>query len=189
MQAVSKRTKPRAWLDAISEITGVYRLVALRHRCIIALSAKVKSPSRLMLGRGVRVQSGSIVHCGGKAWSDFLGYVRLGSGVAIGPYSILYGAGGIELGDYVHLGPGVQLMSQAGKHDAKRLGPNPTYNFAPIRIGAGSWIGAGAVILGGTTLGRCVNVAPNSVVSGEVPDYAVVVGNPARVLMKNEVIK
>jgi len=182
-----KQTKLRALRDAVSELTGAYRIGALlRGRGVIAWSARVKSPSRLTLGRGVSVQLGSIVHCGGKPWSEFEGHVRLGDGVAIGPYCILYGAGGIELCDYVHLGPGVKLMAQAGRHDAKRLGPDPTYNFAPIRIGAGSWIGAGAVILGGATLGRCVNVAPNSVVVGEVPDYAVVVGNPARVVMKNE---
>lgn len=80
-------------------------------------------------------------------------------------------------------------MSQAGCHDAKRLGRHPTYNLAPIRIGTGSWIGSGATILGGATLGCCVNVGPNSVVAGDVPDYAVVVGNPARVVMKNEALK
>ena len=189
MQAMFKQSNSRALRDAASELTGAYRISALlRGRGVIAWSARVKSPSRLTLGRGVSIQLGSIVHCGGKAWSEFNGYVRLGNGVAIGPYCILYGAGGIELGNFVHLGPGVKLMSQAGRHDAKRLSSDPTYNFAPIRIGAGSWIGAGAVIHGGATLGRCVNVAPNSVVAGEVPDYAVVVGNPGRVLMKNEAI-
>lgn len=178
-----------ALLDVVSEISGAYRLAALWRHSLIALTAKVKSPSRLRLGRRVSVQKGSILHCGGKAWSDGLGYVRLGNGVAIGPYCILYGAGGIDIEENVHFGPGVKLMSQAGRHDAKRLGPDPTYNLAPIRIGAGSWVGAGAVILGGSTLGRCVNVAPNSVVAGVVPDYAVVAGNPGRVVMKNEVLK
>lgn len=189
MQKIGKRTKMHALFDAVSEMTGAYRLAALGRRSIIALTAKVKTPSRLHLGTGVSVQRGSIVHCGGKTWSGGQGHVRLCDGVAIGPYCILYGAGGIDVDEHVHFGPGVKLMSQSGQHDAKRLGPDPTYNLAPIRIGAGSWIGAGAVILGGTTLGRCVNVAPNSVVAGSVPDYAVVVGNPGRVVMKNEVLK
>lgn len=189
MQGAVVQTKRPAFLEVLFEISGAYRLAALRHKAAIAWSAKVKTPSRLTLGRHVTVQAGAVVHCGGKAWSDFNGYVRLGNGVVVGRNCILYGAGGIELGDYVHLGPGVHLISQAGKHDANRLGPNPTFTFASIRIGAGSWIGAGAVVLGGSTLGCCVNVAPNSVVSGDVPDYAVVVGNPARVLMKNEVIR
>ncbi|MBS0457414.1 MAG: acyltransferase [Proteobacteria bacterium] len=185
---VGQHTRP-LFLEVLSEVTGAYRLAALRHKASIAWSAKVKTPSRLTLGHHVTIQAGAVIHCGGKAWSDFNGYVRLGNGVVVGRYCVLYGAGGIELGDFVHLGPGSQLISQSGRHDAKRLGSDPTFHFAPILIGAGSWIGAGAVVLGGSTLGCCVNVAPNSVVAGNVPDYAVVVGNPARVLMKNEVIR
>ncbi len=52
----------------------------------------------------------------------------------------------------------------------------------PIRIGSGSWIGHGAIILGGTTLGRHVVVAAGSVVRGHVEDYAVIGGVPAKVL-------
>lgn len=170
------------------EISGAYRLFALVSGSVIAWSAQVKTPSRLRMGSGSTIQRGAIVHCGGKAWCDYGGYVRLGRGVVVGPYSMVYGAAGIELDDFVHLGPGVKLMSQSGRHDSRRLGPHPGYNFAPIRIGSGSWIGAGAVILGGTRIGSCVNVSPNSVVTGDIPDYAVVVGNPSRVVMKNEAI-
>lgn len=52
----------------------------------------------------------------------------------------------------------------------------------PVRIGAGSWIGHGAVILPGTTIGEHVVVAAGSVVRGHVEDHAVVGGVPARVL-------
>ncbi len=58
-----------------------------------------------------------------------------------------------------------------------QLGPHE-----PVRIGAGSWVGHGAVILPGTTIGRHVVVAAGSVVKGDVPDNAVVAGVPARVL-------
>jgi acetyltransferase-like isoleucine patch superfamily enzyme len=52
----------------------------------------------------------------------------------------------------------------------------------PVRVGAGSWIGHGAMILPGTTIGRNVVVAAGSVVRGEVPDHAVVGGVPAKLL-------
>jgi acetyltransferase-like isoleucine patch superfamily enzyme len=189
MRTTGKRSNWRSFIDAVSELTGAYRIVALRRHCVIGLSAQVKTPSRLWMGRSVSIQSGAIVHCGGKDWSDFQGYVRIGTGVAIGPNCVLYGAGGIELGDYVHLGPGAKLMSQSGRHDGNRLTANPTFQLAPIHVGAGSWIGAGAVILGGSRLGECVSVAPNSVVSGEVPSNAIVVGNPARVILINETLR
>ncbi len=56
----------------------------------------------------------------------------------------------------------------------------------PVSIGAGSWIGHGAIILPGTTIGRNVVVAAGSVVRGVVEDRAVVGGAPARVLRRFE---
>jgi acetyltransferase-like isoleucine patch superfamily enzyme len=55
---------------------------------------------------------------------------------------------------------------------------------APVRIGAGSWIGSGAVVLPGSDIGRHVVVAANAVVRGAVPDYSVVAGVPARVVKR-----
>ena len=55
-----------------------------------------------------------------------------------------------------------------------------------MAIGAGSWLGARAVILPGTTLGRNVVVAAGSVVRGDVPDHAVVAGVPAKVVRRFE---
>lgn len=63
----------------------------------------------------------------------------------------------------------------------RQLGPHQ-----PVRIGAGSWIGHGAIILPGTTIGRNVVVAAGSVVRGTVDDHAVVGGTPARVLRRYE---
>ena len=55
-------------------------------------------------------------------------------------------------------------------------------HFAPVRIGAGSDIGVGAILLPGITLGKGVQVGAGAVVTRDVPDYAIVAGNPARVL-------
>jgi acetyltransferase-like isoleucine patch superfamily enzyme len=52
----------------------------------------------------------------------------------------------------------------------------------PVRIGAGSWLGHGTVVLPGTTIGRHVVIGANSVVRGEIPPYTVAAGNPALVL-------
>jgi acetyltransferase-like isoleucine patch superfamily enzyme len=51
-----------------------------------------------------------------------------------------------------------------------------------VRIGDGSWLGYGTVVLPGTTIGRHVVIGANSVVRGEIPDFCVAAGNPARVI-------
>src|SRR5688572_33032818 len=84
-------------VDLLSETTGAFRIAALMKHGVIALSARVKSPSRLMLGRNVAIQRGAVLHCGGKAWSGYRGHVRLSDGTKIGPYCVIYGAGVVEL--------------------------------------------------------------------------------------------
>ncbi len=54
----------------------------------------------------------------------------------------------------------------------------------PVSIGDGCWLGHGSTILPGTRLGRHVVVAAGAVVSGEVPDFSVVAGVPARVIRR-----
>lgn len=178
-------TSPRLmWMiDRVLEFTKGYRLIMRLRGVTLESQVTIKTPSRLRYGKGTTLQRGTIIHCGGRAWSNGQGHVDLGNHVVVGPGCMIYGAGGITLGDYVHLGPGVKLMSQAGEHGPSRLSPYPDYRLAPISVGQGGWIGAGAVVLAGSKLGICVTVAPNSVVSGTVPDFAVVVGNPCRVAL------
>ncbi len=176
----------RRLLDQAAQRSGSWRLRELIRGNVVSLSARVTSPSRLSLGRGVVLQRGVVIHAGGKGWCDYAGYLRIGDGSVVGPYSVLYGAGGIDIGDYVHLGPGVKVMSQAGRHDIARLSGHPTIKLGAIGIGAGSWVGAGAVILGGVRVGCCATIGPNAVVQSDVPDYSVVAGNPARIVFRHE---
>lgn len=57
-----------------------------------------------------------------------------------------------------------------------------TPNERAVSIGSGSWLGANAVILPGTTLGRNTVVAAGAVVRGTFPDHVVLGGVPAKVL-------
>lgn len=171
--------------DICSEMLGLYRINAWVRGCRFSISAKVKSPSLMELGRGTVVQSGAILHCGGKEWCNRSGIIQIGDYVNIGPYCIIYGSGGVLIEDYTHLGPNVKIISQGGLHNSNRLRKVPDFRLAPISIGAGSWIGAGTVIVAGATVGRCATIAPNSVVTGSVPDYCVAGGNPLRVFFRN----
>ncbi|MBW3630989.1 MAG: hypothetical protein KY464_17080, partial [Gemmatimonadetes bacterium] len=55
----------------------------------------------------------------------------------------------------------------------------------PVRIGAGSWIGAAVIVLPGSDIGRHVTVAAGSVVRGSLPDNCVAAGSPAKVVRQH----
>ncbi|MFB9312975.1 acyltransferase [Nocardioides plantarum] len=109
----------------------------------------------------------------------------IGDRCVIGARSTLTAHESIELGDDVWLGQDVFVCDAShGYQDpatpiGRQMGPH-----APVRIGAGTWIGHGAIVLPGTTIGRHVVVAAGSVVRGTVEDHAVVGGSPARVLRR-----
>jgi acetyltransferase-like isoleucine patch superfamily enzyme len=107
--------------------------------------------------------------------------VRIGDGCVIGRDSNIVGHESIVLEDHVWTGPSVYISDQNHSYDDPGLPIGKQWpRNAPVRIGAGSWIGTGAVILPGADIGRNVVVAANSVVRGHVPDHSVVAGAPAK---------
>ncbi|MFJ1707710.1 acyltransferase [Kitasatospora sp. NPDC088346] len=109
--------------------------------------------------------------------------VRIGGGCVIGRGSHLVGHQSIVLGDNVWTGPGVYITDQAHEYRDTELPIGKQWpRNEPVEIGAGSWIGTGAVILPGARIGRNVVVAANAVVRGEIPDHSVVAGAPAKVV-------
>jgi len=76
------------------------------------------------------------------------------------------------------LGPGVIVLA----HDASMQRHVRRTLIAPVVIGRRAFIGAGAIILPGSTIGDNSIVGAGAVVSGDVPPGSVVVGNPARII-------
>jgi acetyltransferase-like isoleucine patch superfamily enzyme len=94
----------------------------------------------------------------------------------------------VEIGDDVWTGPYVYITDQNhGYEDPDTpIGTQFPVN-RPVRIGSGSWLGAGAIVLPGASIGRNVVVAAGSVVRGTVPDHCVVAGVPARIVREHTV--
>lgn len=101
----------------------------------------------------------------------------------------------VVLGDRVTVKCGVQLWDGLRVADDVFVGPNvsfandpfprskqPPERFSVTCIGAGASIGAGATVLPGVTVGRGAMVGAGAVVTRSIPAYAIVVGNPARIV-------
>ena len=90
---------------------------------------------------------------------------------------LIMGRGGVTIEDNVMVAANAKLISN--NHDPyDRI----VLLCKPVLIKEGAWIGAAATILPGVTVGKYAIVGADSVVTKNVPDYAVVVGNPAKVV-------
>jgi len=109
----------------------------------------------------------------------------IGDRCVIGARSSLTALDSIVIGDDVWFGQDVLVTDSGhGYQDPDLPIGVQLAAHEPISIGSGSWIGHGAIILGGTELGRNVAVAAGSVVRGTFEDHAVIGGVPARVLRR-----
>jgi len=111
--------------------------------------------------------------------------VRIGDRCLLGRGSAVVGHLSIEIDDDVWTGHNVYITDQNhGYEDLDLPISRQAMPERPVRIGAGSWLGHGTVVLPGATIGRHVVIGANSVVRGEIPPYCVAAGNPAQVVKR-----
>lgn len=124
--------------------------------------------------------------CAGMAPGHDLGpepVLRVGDRCVIGRGSHIVAHHSIEIGDDVFTGPYVYVTDQNHSYADVDVPVGRQWPVnSSVRIGSGTWLGTGAIVLPGAVIGRNVVVAAGAVVRGVVPDYAVVGGVPARVL-------
>lgn len=99
----------------------------------------------------------------------------MGDRVFINSNLLAMARGGITIENDVQIAANVQLLSN--NHDPY---DRQVLTCKPVLIREGAWIGAGATILPGVTVGRYAIVGAASVVTHDVGDYEVVVGSPAK---------
>ena len=87
----------------------------------------------------------------------------------------------IYVGDYCQIGPNV-VLATAGHPICPELRERAYQYNAPIRIGRNCWLGANVVVVPGVTIGDNVVVGAGSVVTRDLPDNVVAVGNPCKIL-------
>ncbi len=106
--------------------------------------------------------------------------IRIGRNVFINQNCTFYDLGGLEIADDVMIAPNVSLLTSSHPLDPKAR--RSVTIGKPIRIERGVWIAAGAIVIGGVTIGENAVIAAGSVVTKDVPPNMLVAGNPARVV-------
>jgi acetyltransferase-like isoleucine patch superfamily enzyme len=160
--------------------TGAFALADFRAvgpDCVFETGVLVFHPENVSLGRNVYVGHQAILK----------GYHRnelcIGDESWIGQQAFMHAAGGIRIGARVGIGPGVKILTsqhrEAGREIPVLFSPIDT---APVVIEDDADIGIGAIILPGVHIAAGAIIGAGSVVTKDVPAYAVVAGVPARVL-------
>ena len=158
-----------------AELAATHRWLA---RYNAALEASASERRELLLERFAHVGEGAVIrppfHC------DYGFNIRLGAGVFLNFNCVILDVVEVTIGDRTQIGPGVQIL--AADHPRDAAGRASGLEFGrPVRIGRNVWIGAGAIILPGVSIGDDALIGAGSVVTRDVPPGATAFGNPARV--------
>jgi len=108
--------------------------------------------------------------------------VSLGRGVYIGPYCVI---GRCRIGDRTQIASQVQILSGQRQHvrdETGRISGSEAGTFEAVEIGPDCWIGASAIIM--AAVGAGTTIGAGAVVVNDIPGGVVAVGNPARVVRK-----
>jgi acetyltransferase-like isoleucine patch superfamily enzyme len=146
---------------------------------VVEDGVRIFHPENVEIGDNVYIGHDVIIH------GYHNGRVAIGDGSWIGPRSYLHGAGGIEIGKEVGIGPYVKVLTS--EHGASGVG-EPIIRgplvFGRVLIEDGCDIGIGAIILPGVKIGKLSQIGAGAVVTKDVPELSVASGVPARVVRK-----
>lgn len=135
-----------------------------------------KRAEKLGFGKGTSIYDSSLV----------FGNASVGDNCWIGPFTIIDGSGGLEIGSFCTISVGVHIYSHDNVKQTLSSGKNPI-DREKVSIGNNVYIGPNAIITKGVTIGNSCVIAANAFVNNDVSDNSIVVGQPA--VKKGEVVE
>jgi acetyltransferase-like isoleucine patch superfamily enzyme len=129
---------------------------------------------KIILGEGTIIHRGAIL-------KSYRGSVTLGKNVSVNPYSILYGHGGLTIGNDVRIAAHAVIIPANHVYEGRAT---PIYKMGETRIGItiedDVWIAAGVKVLDDTHIAKGCVIGANAVIKGKTDEYGIYVGIPAK---------
>lgn len=173
------------------EATELEQGVQLAHQAALAATGKVTFGERCFVSPLAgfvpdAVSLGDLSYIAGYAYVT--GEITTGHHCTINPYTVVRGM--VTLGDGVRIGAHASVLGfNHNSEDVTRPIWQQGVSAKGIVIGDDVWIGSGAIVLDGVMIGSHCIIAAGAVVTKDVPEYAIVGGNPARVIRDRRVSK
>ncbi len=173
------RLRMRLWTCFYTPFLGT-----IGHGTRIQKVSFLRNPHRIFLGERVVIGHHARIEAftshGGETYTPT---ITIGDETTIEPYSHLGAASEITIGRSVLIASHVYITDHDHTFDDldRYVGSQPL-QVAPVRIGDFAWLGENVMALKGVTIGHHAIIGANSVVTRDIPPYAVAVGSPARVI-------
>lgn len=150
--------------------------------CIIGANTAVnlgfyqRKHGKIKINSKTQISQGVILDCWG-------GDITISENVFIGPYTVIYGHGGVMIGKDTLISMHCRILSSNHTIPDKNCRIRSKADILlPVTIGEDVWLGAGATVLGGVTVGDGCVVGAGAVVNKDLPPYSVAIGVPAKVV-------
>jgi acetyltransferase-like isoleucine patch superfamily enzyme len=168
-----------------SALNIVYHALRFAFRPIMAHPTSMISPDSkiaIINGGSIRIGRRSRIH----PYSMLLTYkgnIEIGDNCSVNPFTILYGEGGLRIGNGVRIAAHTVIIPS--NHNFKDISIpifRQGHTQKGVRIADDVWIGTHCTILDGVEIGTGCVIGAGSVVTKSIPDHSVVAGVPARIL-------
>lgn len=181
VKVLPKRNQGGGWVSLRARIHGSPRQVYVEKGSFVQEYASLACKGS---GTKIEIGSGTFINPYAKL-NTTGGFIKIGKDCCIHSFCVLYGAGGLTIGDHVRMATHAIVVGGNHGFDNPDLPLHEQEGTAKgIAIGDDVWIGAGAIILDGVTIGAHSVIGAGSVVTKDIPAESVAMGVPAKVTRK-----
>lgn len=189
----------RLWGVSVGRGVTVGRCVRCQRGVVIregaVLGDQVEAAGSVRIGSGVRIErlvelrgninigEGSVVGAFSILSTLPSGELEIGRDVYVNAFSVIGAARKVEIADHCIFAAYVQITDAThGIGDIAELTKHAPISAAPVRIEENVWLGSGAMVTKGVTVGRGAVIGAKALVTADIPPSAVAYGIPARVM-------